>query len=53
MKPLASNLKNLALGLLAAGVVLVDSVSYFWSMASDLLFVGALVLASKIPVSKN
>jgi len=49
---LTTRAQNVAIGVLAGGVVLVDSVSRFWSMAGDLLLVGALVLASKIPVKK-
>lgn len=47
-----ARLQNFAIGVLASGVVLVDSVSRFWSMAGDLLLVGALILAMKIPTKK-
>lgn len=42
-------LKNVGIGILAAGVVLVDSISMFWSMAGDLMIVTALILVTKIP----
>lgn len=45
-------LKNLAVAALAGGVVLIDSVSRFWSMAGDLLLVAALVLVMKVPTKK-
>lgn len=32
---------------LAAGVVLIDSVSYFWSMAGDLFLISALLFAMR------
>ena len=44
--------KNLAVAGLAGGVVLIDSISRFWSMAGDLLLVAALVLAMKVPTKK-
>ena len=49
---LTARAQNVAVGVLAGGVVLVDSVSRFWSMAGDLLLVGALILAMKVPTKK-
>lgn len=46
-------LKNIGIGILAGGVVLIDSVSRFWSMAGDLMIVIALVLVTKIPTKKS
>lgn len=48
----SNRLKNVGIGILAGGVVLIDSVSYFWSMAGDLLLVGALILTMKVPTKK-
>jgi hypothetical protein len=45
-------LKNFGIGVLAFGVVVVDSISFFWSMAGDLLLVGALVAVTKIPTKR-
>lgn len=45
-------LKHFGIGVLAFGVVVVDSISFFWSMAGDLLLVGALVAVSQIPSKK-
>lgn len=45
--------KQIGLGVLAAGVVVVDSISFFWSMAGDLLLVGALLAVTQIPTKKD
>lgn len=46
-------LKNFAVLALAGGVVLIDSISRFWSMAGDLLLVTALLLVMKVPTVKK
>lgn len=46
---LPKKVKQTAIGILAAVVVLVDSISFFWSMAGDLLLVAILLLLTKIP----
>lgn len=48
----SNRLKNVGIGILAGGVVLIDSVSYFWSLAGDLMLVAALVAVSKIPTQQ-
>ena len=45
-------LKNFGIGTLALGVVVVDSISFFWSMAGDLLLVAALVAVTQIPTKR-
>lgn len=48
---LPKKVKQGALIGLAVGVVVVvvDSISFFWSMAGDLLLVGGMLLVTKIP----
>ena len=48
----SKKLKNFGIGTLALGVVVVDSISFFWSMAGDLLLVAALVAVTQIPTKR-
>lgn len=50
MPALPQEVKSGLFGVLAAAVVVVDSASWFLSMAGDLVLVSALYLTTKLPV---